>query len=550
MNILIVVPRFAENGKYYNFPYGLGYVSACLKEANLNVHCLNLCHHNESIRSLLSYSINVLDIDIIFTGGMSIHWNIIEELLTTIKSINPNITTVVGGALVTADPEHAMNNLPIDYGIIGEGEITSPALINALIHDRNLSTVDGIIFHNNNKLYTTNPRPPIENLDWIPFPDYEGLEYNKWLEIDEMLRGGLSGLYFDYDNKMRPAEISTSRSCPYNCTFCFHPLGNKYRQRSLDNVFTEIMHLRDNYNINMLLVLDELFSNNEKRILEFTQRIKKYNIPWSAQWRVDNINENILKELKDSNLITLGLGLESVNDDVLKSMNKHTTKDQINKAYELCSKHNITPGGNIILGDIAETKETSMDSINWWKEHPEYNVLIRHVIALPNSEIWQHCLSSGLIKNKTQFIKDGFPVINMSKMNNKEFFKIKKQMNKENITNKHLISGTVLCSIINEISTSNEIIYHFRIKCPVCSKISTYRTPKFTHLPYAIILCKHCYKRLKISSRQAFKTTYTTHIKSILLLQVYVYYWIYLRKYKPIRKLIKFIRNKINMNFV
>lgn len=564
MNILLVVPRFVENGKYYNFPYGLGYVSACLKEANFNVHCLNLCHHDEDIKTILSTYINKFNIDIIFTGGMSIHWNIIEELLNIIKIIDHNIITVAGGAIVTADPEHAINNLQIDYGIIGEGEITSVELVTALIEKENFETnqtnnikqiytmhsVDGIIYKENNCLVITTKRSPIDNLNLIPYPDYEGLEFDKWIEIDEILRGGLTGLFFDIDNKMRPAEINTSRSCPYNCTFCFHPLGNKYRQRSLDNVFKEIDYLIEKYDINMLLILDELFSNDTNRILDFTKRIKKYNIFWNAQWRVDNINEEILKELKKSNFTTLGLGLESVSDIVLTSMNKHTTKEKINKSYELCVKNKITPGGNIILGDVAETKETMMESINWWKEHPEYNVNVRHIIALPNSKIWQHCLSTGLIKDKTQFIKDGFPVINMSKIDDETFFKIKKQIDIEDIVNKHLIKGKVLSSQKINIRKTEKSIYEFVVKCPICKETSIYKYTKFTHLPYAIVLCKCCYKRIKISSRKAFKTSFTTHIKSILLLRIYVFYWLNLRQYNSIRNLVKFVREKINMDFV
>lgn len=543
MNILVIVPRFAEKGKYYNFPYGLGYVSASLKQAGFNVSCLNLCHEADDLKPAISKSITRNNIDIVCTGGMSIHWELVDNVLNVIKEINPDITTIVGGALVTSDVELALENMQIDYGVIGEGEETIVELMGALCDNTEALNIQSTAHRDSNNVVIINEsRPPISDLDSIPFPDYEGLGFGDWLEIDEILKGGITGLLYDYDKPQYTAEISASRSCPFKCTFCFHPLGNKYRQRSLDNVFKEIEYLQEKYKINSLLILDELFSSNEERIIEFTERIKKTGLPWSAQWRADNINEHILKTLKDSNVCILGIGVESMSDTVLSSMKKRTTKAEIERAFKMCENVGVRCGGNIILGDVAETMDTIHESVSWWEEHPEYDINMRHIIAIPNSPIWQHALKNGLIKNKLEFIKAGFPVINLTSIPDKEFFGNKNKLDIEFILNKKLLSGDVLKSEIIDTNSENKPVYQFDVNCPRCAKISTYKYSKWSDLPYSVVLCKHCNKKLKISTRKIVNGTLINEILSVIMLYFYAYYWVYFRKYEHIRRVVSFVR--------
>jgi len=244
-NFLFIVPRFANINQYYFFPYGLGYVVSNMKKHGFNVSCLNLCHHKESIEYLISEAIKKQNIDVVCTGAMSIHWDQVDAVLATVKSVNPDILTIVGGAIITSDIELTLRNMQIDFGVVGEGEESIVELADALCKDKDITKIKGITYINKDKkLIITEARPPMKDLNSLPFPDYEGVEFDKWLEFDQIERGGLTGLLFDITNKPRIAEISASRSCPFRCTFCFHPLGNRYRQRSLDNVFKEIEYLK------------------------------------------------------------------------------------------------------------------------------------------------------------------------------------------------------------------------------------------------------------------------------------------------------------------
>lgn len=123
MNFLFVVPKIARAGESYFFPIGFGYVVSYMKHKGFNVFCLNLCHYDDSIEQQLRKWIEDKHIDVICTGAMSFYWNEVSEVVEIAKKINPEIITVVGGAIITSGPKLTLENIKFDYGIIGFPEI-------------------------------------------------------------------------------------------------------------------------------------------------------------------------------------------------------------------------------------------------------------------------------------------------------------------------------------------------------------------------------------------------------------------------------------------
>lgn len=504
INFLFVVPKFAPKGQFYFFPFGMGYVISSLKKAGFNVFCLNLCHDDRPAEEQIVDSVEKNKIDVICTGGMTIHWNLIKDILCAVKKHYPGKITIVGGPIITADPETAMDALRMDFGVIGEGEVTMPELADAICRGETSPSVNGIIYHSPSAgLVKTPERETITDLDALPFPDYEALGYDEYLKIRWNTLPSIGGVFYDADENQRLGEILTSRSCPYSCTFCYHPLGKKYRQRSLDNVFQEIDYLVRHYDIRLLNVLDELFSFKKERILEFCQRIKPYKIDWMAQWRVDNIDEDLLLGLKDSGLVSLGLGIESMSDIVLKSMKKHTTTEKVNRAFELTSKVGIRAGGNLIFGDINETDETANESLKWFYAHPEYDIHLAMIISIPDSEVWRYTVEKGFIVDKINFYESGLPIFNFSKMTKKMYRHLVKLWLLESshcLTMRGILKKSR--RLPDKIDGKN--IYSFDVECPLCHTVSNYKYYSFSATRLTPVLCKKCMKKLTISTLQTF----------------------------------------------
>ena len=127
MNYLIVIPRFVDKvGEWYFFPLGIPYVSASMKANGLEPVTLNLNNEHGLVEDILRKFICDNNIDVVLTGGLSVQYNSIKEVIHFSKTINPKIITIVGGGIITSRPEVGMEALgEVDYGIIGEGEITT-----------------------------------------------------------------------------------------------------------------------------------------------------------------------------------------------------------------------------------------------------------------------------------------------------------------------------------------------------------------------------------------------------------------------------------------
>ena len=514
LNFLFATPKYVNSGEFYDFYLGIAYVSSYLRMKGFNVFCLNTNHYDEIIEEQLSKIIKRENIDVLCTGGMSFHYNSIVKILETAKKIKPDIINVVGGAIVVSDIQMAMENLLIDYGIIGEGEETLAELAEVLCNDGDVSKVKDIVYYDDDyNMKITEKKTTNIDLNTLPIPDYEAFEYGTYVKMFSTA----DDIYFSLFDDVKAAYISLSRSCPYKCTFCYHPLGKKYRQKSLDNVFKEIDYLVETYGINTIVIIDELFASSRQRVIDFAKRIKLYNIRWEPQLRVTDVDEELLSILKDAGVYCISYGIESANDIILKSMKKKTTVAQINKALELTRKAKIAIQGNIILGDPEETYKTATDSVNWCNKNGKFGINLNMIFAIPDSEVYQYALKSGIIKDKVQFMKDGFPVINLSKHLTDEEFEKFYSLSSISRVGSNYEKGKILDTKINDNK-------HFEIsvECPGCNHVSVYKNMKhkWTRV-YTSFICRGCYQHLRVNSQKCFPQDYSVLDKIYLELIKY-----------------------------
>ena len=420
MNVLLVVPRFYANiYEPCHFPVGMAYISSYLKVSGFSVKVLNLNFIQGSVFDILNDFLASNEIDILETGGLVTHYHLCKEIVDCSKKIDPAIITIIGGGLVTGSPKVIMSGIfNADYAVYGEGEITNVELLSALDKGMPIENVMGIYYRstdgNNLVIKNTKMRPEIDDLDSLPMPDYEGLM------LDELLK---------YAPK-KYLTLSTGRSCIFNCTFCFHTSGKKYRQRSLDNFFKELDYVVNKYGIDNIYITDEMFAYDKKRLYDFCNRIKKYSILWAVQLRVDIITKELIEILKDSGCIILSLGLESADDNVLKSMRKGITRSQIENALKLCYELGIDAHGAFIFGDIAEDRISVKNTIDWWKAHRQYNVGLNMISVYPGTSLYKYAVENGIIKNELSFIEDGCQLINVSKLKNTEYIELANYLRK------------------------------------------------------------------------------------------------------------------------
>ncbi len=482
MNYLIVMPRIVHAlNETYLFPLGIAYVSASLKAVRDTVFTLNLNSTDLSVRDALVDSILKNKIDVLAVGGLSPQYNHINEIINTAKEIKGDLKVIVGGGLITASPRVAMSGLDADFGIIGEGEFTIRDLADAIEGKKNVADVKGLIYRRGKELVKNEPREDIQDLDSVPFPDYEGFQYGN---IVAALNTNSS-----VSKDAGVADICTSRSCPYKCTFCFHSCGQKYRTRSLDNVFQEIDMLVSKYPIKMLQIQDELFFADKQRGFEFCERIKPYQLNWSCSLRMDLLTAEVLKAMKDAGCILFGYGFESADNRILKSMNKKITIEQIEQGLKEADKANMLTSAMIIMGDAEETFETFNNSLKWLREHPQYEVNLNTISVLPGSPLYHYAVENGYITDELKYLQENCPQINVSKMSDAEYKKCIQLMSEVMGTRFYLPKNFKLLSI--DYENKNACV---EIECNKCGSVHSFDVWDFFGEYMAICDCGQSYR--------------------------------------------------------
>lgn len=477
MNYCIIMPRLArDNNASYAFPVGIAYVSSSLKATKRNVITYNLNYKDGTTEELLRNLIQEHDIDVIASGGLTFQYPELREIFELSKKIKPDITTWVGGGIITASPIPAMEALEYaDYGMIGEGEITICELAEAMEGKRTFESVDGLIYRKSdtNKWHITNPRQEIQDLDSIPFPDYEGFEYEKLLDKANFeLSGEDCG------------TVSFSRSCPFNCTFCFHPSGTKYRKRSLKSILEEIDYLIEKYHIKSLYLSDELFALRAEDFDAFCAAMIERKLEYMVALRVDMVNKDMIYKLKESGCRYVGFGLESADNTILQSMRKHITVEQIEIALDMCKQANLHAQGNFIFGDEAETVETYKNTLSWWKKHPEYTIKLGYITVYPGSILYKNAVKKGIIKDEVEFIRQGCPQINISKLTEEEY---RKMMLEISIA----INKGVDKLTDAQIEYSRSGLANIHASCPHCGHKNVWHDREVFR-PISKMMCENC----------------------------------------------------------
>jgi len=501
MKILIIVPKYTlKTGQSYDyyFPFGLGYISAVLKNAGYEVHCLNLNHINGKVEKIIKSHLDFNEYDFVCTGNNAMGYIITEKILNAVRKHKSNPKIILGGPIITTEPELIFNSLKPDFGVIGEGEETIIQLVECLNENKDLKEVKGIIYKNNLELVKTEKREAVEDLNSLPIPDFEGIGFAEQIKN---MHGNY--VYYTLFNNPKVYPILGSRSCPFQCTFCYH--DSKYRKRSIDNIMMELNLMVKRHKINVICIYDECFALNKERLLEFCEKINKLReeISWELQWQcqliVNTVNDDILNIMKNAGCYLISYGFESYSPIVLKSMRKYITPEQIDIALKKTLEHGIVVQANFIFGDIAETSETANVTLDYWEKNCKGQVFLDFIQPYPGSQIYKHCLEKGLIKDKLDFMKNKIgtdSLINMTNnMSNEEMEVLRKKVFE--LSSKYRIYIQPLS--IHKIKFNTYLI---KIKCPFCQEIVEYENmPIFNKYNYGLyVLCQKCHMRLTIVS--------------------------------------------------
>lgn len=302
------------------------------------------------------------------------------------KKINPEIKILVGGAHSTMNGTKVFECKDIDFACIGEGENTISDLLNTLENNRDLNLVDGIKFRENNKIITTKPRAYIDDLDTLDFA---------LTTAPKVLKN------FDRYPKRAFGYVFGSRGCPYACTFCESKAmwTRKVRYRSPENIISELKQMYE-FGIRQVNFDDDTFGISKKNIKIINDLLEKelpdmtYTCETVVQLAKD---EQVVKDMKRGGCTGTYVGIESGNNEMLKSIKKTQTTDECVQAIRNLQNHGIDSHAFIMVGFPNETEETFKQTMDFLPKLKPDNIIFSVFTPYPGSDLFYQCQKDGII---------------------------------------------------------------------------------------------------------------------------------------------------------
>jgi len=312
------------------------------------------------------------------------------KIAQLVKKELPQIKVLVGGPHISSMGYETMKRFPsFDLAVLNEGELVVSKILNNYLQNETQTNINGVIFRENNELITTSPSKEQIELDELPIPAWDLLKDfpNKYpLAV------------FDYP-KGPVATFSASRGCPFKCEFCdTSTFGAKIRYYSPSKVFQIMQNLQKDYGIQHLQFVDDLFVANKKRIQELCDLIiqNNFKMTWSCTARVDTINLEILKKMKQAGCWEISYGLESGSNQMLQHMKKATTVEQAKQAIVWTHQVGIRSKGLFMLGYPHEDTQTIQQTKEFINELPLTTMNLSKFTPYPGSPIYRRLYGTSI----------------------------------------------------------------------------------------------------------------------------------------------------------
>ena len=412
--MMVQLPHFFEETKRAasNYPLGIGYLVSVLKNIH-EISPLDLWIENAKVDKAIRLIETKNVPDVFCISVYSTQYPYYKEFVSRFKEKYPYVPVVAGGPGASFSYQVLLEKTKTDYCVIGEGEVTLKELLDNLDSP---GDVRGIALRNGDEVVVTSPRTQIKDLDSIPLPDRTFFDFERYTFNSSKERGGFK----------RQGSLISSRGCPYNCTFCSKTFSG-LRMRSIESMEREIGFLETEFKIEEIGFNDELVLLNKKRAIAICDMMKRHNLPWICQGRINHVDEEILQHLKDSGCKSVGYGVESYTQNILDKMKKGIRVEQIVPVIEMTKKYNIKPRIQYMYGFPGEDDESIENTYRFFKQINEPFIGMV-TTPLPGSPLYDDVLARNLITDEEAYLmklESGYncqdPLINLTNFTDTDF---------------------------------------------------------------------------------------------------------------------------------
>jgi len=269
--------------------------------------------------------------------------------INAVKEGNPHLPIICGGPHPTAIPEQVFEKCGADLCVLGEGEETLLDLVRYYDgrSDKRLEEIEGIAFVRGNKIVRTPRRPLIKDLDTIPHPAWDVIDFSRYLGI--------------HLKKASPQTyVLASRGCPFDCSFCSNPVWRCntpwVRLRSPKNIAEEIDLLYERGVREIYLAADEFNVNLDWAIAVCNELagLNYKDLYFQCNLRADKVSDELVRSLESMNCWLVHVGIESGNQRVLDGIGKKITLEGVVDACKMLREYGIKVYAFMMLYQVWE----------------------------------------------------------------------------------------------------------------------------------------------------------------------------------------------------
>lgn len=340
-------------------PLGILYIAAWLRDTGRYEVSVIDCQAEDLSHSECAERVEQLKPDVVGITAMTFTLVDCRLVIDEIRK-RWDCDIVVGGPHTAIFPMETFKGLRANYVIVGEGEITLDTLLQDIATRK-------VHRHSPESQRVYRQVKFIDDLNLLPFPAREMTKIDKYYSV------------LAHDTPTTTAF--SSRGCPFSCKYCDRPAvgpnkadsgipnefkinGPGFRAMNAKRVVDE-MEACQRLGIKETFFYDDTFSVSMKRVMEISDEIirRKIKMRWDIRTRVNVVNEELIKKMALAGCDRIHFGVESGNPRVVKVMNKGTSIEQVEKAFDMCKRHGIKTLAYFMLGNPTETFEDVKDTL-------------------------------------------------------------------------------------------------------------------------------------------------------------------------------------------
>jgi len=377
----------------------LACLAAVLREKGYPVKILDLHAHNILIKDGAAL-VRDDKPDIVGLTCKTLGWPSVLQIAQMVKATVPEALVVVGGPHTSIYAKESLTWDCIDMAVIGDGEDTLLAIVQAMEGGDDLTNIPGTVAKRDGEIIQNPARPVAMDLDVYPMPALDLLPMDKYHCL--MVHSPFSTM------------VST-RGCPWHCGFCSQVYTSKLRYRSVNAVVDEMQWHVERFGVKEIVMFDETFTVGRSRVMKLCDEIidRKLSVAFNIRARVDTVDKPMLQALKAAGCRSIHMGVEGGSQRMLDIMKKGITIEQVTNAFKLAKEAGLMTRGYFMIGYYDASPQDAEDVIRFSAaldlDWASYSV----ATPLPATELYDVAIERGYLSGdywREYTLKGGGPV--------------------------------------------------------------------------------------------------------------------------------------------